>query len=170
MLRYVWLLLCLIACGGSAMPALVPDDFSVVYDWREGSLPPPYHNEYTITIQHDGQSTITYWPDYPSDITPKWSETWMLTEDQLQTLYTQLVQQQFFATTWSEDADPPVGGSIERLSVQAAGKTYTAPFNVRATQQAALEPLYALINNAVPEKIWQQLEQQRQTYIDQFEE
>ena len=41
-----------------------PADFNVIYEWQEGSLPPPYHYEYTITIKADGQGQIVMIPDY----------------------------------------------------------------------------------------------------------
>src|SRR5690554_3169233 len=52
----------------------VPADFQIEYEWHEGSLPPPYHYEYTIRIGPGAQGEIVFLPDYPSDDTPVWTE------------------------------------------------------------------------------------------------
>ena len=57
-----------------------PDDFGVEYEWREGSLPPPYHYEYTVIIKPSSQSEIVLTPDYPSITVPKWTEFFKVEE------------------------------------------------------------------------------------------
>ncbi|HUT36408.1 MAG TPA: hypothetical protein VNE39_23175 [Planctomycetota bacterium] len=51
-----------------------PADFGFRYDWREGSLPPPYHYEYTISVSPEGEGTIVFRPDYPEHDVPAWEE------------------------------------------------------------------------------------------------
>src|SRR4051812_20811553 len=39
-------------------PAQRPADFSLTYDWRAGSMPPPFHYEYTVSISPDGEGKV----------------------------------------------------------------------------------------------------------------
>src|SRR5581483_4503008 len=72
-----------------------PDDFALEYRWREASLPPPYHYEYTITIKPTGHGEIVMIPDYPNVMVPhypvqtipRWTETFALQSKQLDQLY-----------------------------------------------------------------------------------
>ena len=43
----------------------VPADFHLVYNWAEGSLPPPYHYAYVIEVEADGAGVIRMTADYP---------------------------------------------------------------------------------------------------------
>src|SRR5262245_35527834 len=48
----------LAGCGPSSLPDTRPEDFQVTCEWSEGSLPPPFHYEYTITITSIGAGTV----------------------------------------------------------------------------------------------------------------
>ncbi|HMP41352.1 MAG TPA: hypothetical protein PKA05_13295, partial [Roseiflexaceae bacterium] len=78
-----------------ADPALAqrPADFALVYQWREGSLPPPYHYEYDIELQPSGLGEIRMRPDYPADGVPLWIESFSLSDSQLDSLYQVFVTQ-----------------------------------------------------------------------------
>lgn len=171
-----WVLLALagssLACaslsGGSSAPETRPADFSVRYDWWEGSLPPPYHYQFSVTIAPDGTGQVTYTPDYPSTDTPTWVETFALDEAQLDALYAQLRDLGVFATTWREAVDIPVGGSSSVLVITVEGASITVPaFPERAVEQAdaAKSAVYA----AVPAEIWDRLSAQRDQYVQEHE-
>src|SRR5690242_15643215 len=68
-------------------PTERPADFTASYHWAEGSLPPPFHYEYTIDVAADGTVTLTYVPDYPNEGVPEWVETVSLDAAQLDALY-----------------------------------------------------------------------------------
>lgn len=47
--------------------SLLPEDFRLVYEWRAGTYPPPYHYEYVIQVGPGDSGEITFWPDYPGE-------------------------------------------------------------------------------------------------------
>ncbi len=168
----VWSLLGLaaatIACaslgGGSKPPTSRPDDFSVTYNWYEGSVPPPYHYEYMITIESDGAGLVTYSPDYPGADVPTWTEPFTLDSSQMDALYTQLRDLDVFNTAWSEADQVPVGGSHSNLTILADGRTVDIPaFPAQAA--ASAESAKGVVIAVVPADIWDRLSAQRDQYV-----
>lgn len=123
-----------IACS-TAHPAIGaqdtrPDDFRVEYEWRAGSLPPPDHYEYTITITPSGQSKMVLTSDYPfldpSAVVPEWAEPFHVEEPNLHDLYRVMVENELFTRSWRKGDTPLVpGGSYQTLVVIARGKHIT---------------------------------------------
>jgi hypothetical protein len=160
------LLLMLTGCSFWGQPMEQrPADFQVVYEWREGSLPPPYHYEYTIRFLPDGAAEMTLTPDYPSEGVPVWTESFTLTPDALDELYAVLVKQKLFTRSWQEEDDPPVGGSVEWITVTANGSQVRLPAFVIPDQQKAVWLIYAAVNELVPAEVRQRLEDLRQEYM-----
>ncbi len=144
-----------------------PDDFSARYDWYEGSLPPPYHYEYSIVIEANGAGTVEMAPDYPSEGVPVWTETFTLEPAALDALYQQLAAQGAFTTQWREEDDPPVGGSHFSTGLTANGETVEIPSFVVANQAAAQGQISEALVGVVPQDIWDRLEAQRQQYVEE---
>ncbi len=142
-----------------------PPDFSLVYEWSEGSLPPPYHYEYSIRIGEDGAGEVRMLPDYEYSNPPEWVEAFHVTPEQLDEFYQSAWSAGLFATRWETEEDPPVGGSSESLLVTAAGKKYQIPWYVPPEQQAAVETIIHAVNDLVPADLWQTLEARRQAYM-----
>ena len=154
--------------GGGAAPVARPDDFSVTYDWYEGSLPPPYHYEYTVSIAADGAGQVVYTPDYPGGETPTWTEDFALDAAQLDALYAQVRDLGVLTTTWSEADDIPVGGSHSTLTIVASGKTIDIPaFPARMAEQA--DSAKSAVYSAVPAEIWDRLAAQRDQYVQEHQ-
>lgn len=146
----------------------VPADLSVTYEFRAGSMPPPYHNEYTVTIGPGTQGKVVYRPDYPSDKTPTWTETFSVTEGQLADLYALLVKKRLLRKSWSTTDNPPVGGSVEWATITANGNTYSIPLALNPSENSPAE-LYDFIRTAlVPQAIWDTLEAKRTEYQDNY--
>src|SRR4030042_2071201 len=99
-----------------------PDDFCVEYEWREGSLPPPYHYEYTVIINPSSRSEIALTPDYPSTTVAKWTEFFKVEEQGLNDLYRVMVENGIFTRKLRQLDAAPVGGSNQTLVVTAQGK------------------------------------------------
>lgn len=160
----------LTGCSSNSAPAERPADFRVAYAWREGSLPPPYHYEYTITIRPDGSGEMVMVPDYPSspDV-PTWTEPFQLDATQHDQLYKQLVDQGLFSTSWAEIDDMAVGGSSDELQITADGSQITIPQEVVDGQKAAKQQIAATVQSAVPQEIREKLEAQRQDYVEEHE-
>jgi hypothetical protein len=152
------------------MPTTRPADFAVRYDWAEGSLPPPYHYEYTIDIAADGAVTLTYVPDYPGDEVPVWTETLTLEAAALDGLYADLAGQGLFTTDWRGEDDTPVGGSSERLTATANGVTIEVPAYPVPEQRAAQAALAEIVRAVIPAATWDSLAAQREEYIAEHSE
>src|SRR5687768_8853812 len=95
-------LLCLLllfsfGCATSTEMKPRPADFRVQYHWSEGSLPPPYHSEYTIRLGPGLQGEIEFQPDYPSGDTPIWIETFEIEDEDLEKLYALMWAKGIFA-------------------------------------------------------------------------
>lgn len=146
-----------------------PTDFSLVYEWQEGSLPPPYHYEYTITIDPTGQGQIVMVPDYSFSNPPTWTETFTITPAALDQLYRLLIDKGLFAQGWQAQQDPPVGGSFDSLHVTAHGRQITVPSFVIQTQANAAEDIATAARALVPQPIWDKLNTQREQYVTEHE-
>jgi hypothetical protein len=164
------LVLLLLATGCAAMNPTPdplnsrPADFKVVYDWQEGSLPPPYHYEYTITIEPGGQGQIVMVPDYAFSNPPTWTETFTVTPAQLDQFYRLLIDKGLFTQRWQAQSDPPVGGSYDSVSITAHGKQISIPSFVIHAQAAAAEDISIALHALVPPDLWGKLDTQRGQY------
>ena len=139
-----------------------PADFAVRYAWREGSLPPPHHYEYTISLAADGRGTIVFYPDYPSEGVEPWEETFRVTDSRLDELHRLMDEAGIFAREWESIEDAPVGGSLEWLEVVADGQVWLVPSTPRDPEP--LQPVYAFVRRLVPAGLWADLERRRRTY------
>jgi hypothetical protein len=152
------------------VPATRPADFTVTYAWREATLAPPYHYEYTIAVAADGTLTMTFIPDYPGPGVPTWTETVRLDAAQMDALYATLTANGLFTTKWQVTDGPPVGGSSYDLTATAAGITVEVPSYVVDDQDAAADALSATLNALIPPAMWDDLNAQRTQYIAEHSE
>jgi hypothetical protein len=148
----------------------VPADFSVTYEWRAGTMPPPYHYEYTVKMGPGNEGSVVYVPDYPSDKVPTWTETFTPTAEQMSELYTLVVDHNLLRNL-REAGDPPVGGSVQWAEITADGKTYVIPRELsNGADREAANALYDFVRDTmVPKAVWDKLEGQRQEYEDNYE-
>ncbi|HYF63691.1 MAG TPA: hypothetical protein VD886_12805 [Herpetosiphonaceae bacterium] len=159
----------LVGCGESdALPEAMPEDFRLVYAWREGSLPPPYHYEYRITVEPDGAGLIEFWPDYPGPDSPRWTETFAVSAQVRRDLYAKMRTAEVWSAAWKEENPPRVGGSTSALEARANGKAVTIPGDLVDAQAQRLAPVYAAIDQLVPRPQWEKLQAQRQQYEDTY--
>jgi hypothetical protein len=146
-----------------------PDDFRIVYEWQEGSLPPPYHYAYTISIEPDGHGQIVMIPDYPSENVPTWTETFQVSQAGLDSLYHVMVGQGLFTQDWRAEDSPPVGGSSQYMVVTAHQKTITLPSYLAPAQDSSAEEMFSAVNAALPQAVWDKLNAQREEYVQEHE-
>jgi len=160
-----------LACATSPSPMSGensrPVDFRVEYQWREGSLPPPYHYEYTVIINPAGQSEITLTPGYPSPAVPEWTKSFKVEEQGLTDLYRVMVENGLFTKKWRQLNPTPVGGSHQTLVVTAQGKRITVEDYLVRDQQASAKAIYSAVQAAVPKDIWERLQARRQQYMQE---
>jgi hypothetical protein len=141
-----------------------PEDFTIRYEWREGSLPPPHHYEYSIILGPDGQGQVVMQPDYPGEGTPTWSEVFLAPPAEMERLFRCLVSQGLFTQRWRQQEDPPVGGSSQSLRATVRGRAAHVPFFVLPAQAAAVEEMCVAVKAIVPQAIWKKLYARREQY------
>jgi hypothetical protein len=157
--------LLLAACAaGDPAAGPPPPDFQLRYDWREGSLPPPYHYEYTITLAADGSGTMTMLPGYPGPGVPTFEERFTLAPEALDRLHDALIAEGLLREGWREQRDPPVGGASWTLEVTHAGRTVVIPAFPVEAQQARAAAIAAAVEAIVPQAARDSLERQRAAY------
>lgn len=157
-------LLLLSSCAGDAAEGPPPADFSLRYDWREGSLPPPYHYEYSITIAADGSGMMTMVPDYPGPGVPVWEELFIVTPDEMDRLHDLMIEQGLLRERWRAQDNPPVGGSYASLKVTRAGRTIEIPAFPPDGQRERAAAIFAAVEAVVPQSIRDDLERRRAEY------
>jgi hypothetical protein len=157
-------LLLLAACGADAAEGPPPADFSLRYDWREGSLPPPYHYEYTITLAADGSGLMALTPDYPGEGVPVWEEPFSVPPDEVDRLHDLMVEQGLLRERWRAEDSPPVGGSYAWLEVARDGRTIQIPPFPVAGQRERAATIFAAVEAAVPQAIRDELQRRRAEY------
>jgi len=156
-------LLLLAACGSGAVSG-PPTDFSLRYAWREGSLPPPYHYEYNITLAADGSGAMQLVPDYPGPGVPVWEAPFTLSAAEVEQLHARLIAQDLVREGWQALDTPPVGGSSATLEVRHDGRTITIPAFPLERQQRRAAASFAAVEAIVPQTIRDDLEQRRAAY------
>lgn len=167
LLVITWMLTALLplaACGADAASGPPPGDFGLRYDWREGSLPPPYHYEYTITLAADGSGLMTMVPDYPGPAVPVWEQPFSIPLEEVDRLHDLMIAQGLLQERWRERDDPPVGGSYAHLSVTRAGSTIEIPAFPAEGQAARAGAIFAAVEAIVPQAIRDDLERRRAEY------
>jgi hypothetical protein len=147
-----------------------PADFNLIYEWHEGSLPPPYHYEYAITIKPDGQGQIVMVPDYDFSNPPTWTETFTLTPAALDQFYRLLIDKGLFTQHWQAQDQPPVGGGSDSVQVTAHGQQIEIPSFVIAAQAAAAEDIATAVRALAPQDLWDKLSTQREQYVREHEQ
>lgn len=156
-------LLLLAACADAAAGP-PPADFGLRYDWREGTLPPPYHYEYSISLGADGSGLMTMVPDYPGPGVPVWEEPFSLPAAEVDKLHDLMLARGLLRERWAERQDPPVGGSYASLTVTRAGATIAIPAFPAAGQAEQAAAIMAAVEAIVPQPIRADLERRRAEY------
>jgi len=164
----VLLLLTLIGCGMSSMPAQRPDDFAVAYDWREGSLPPPYYYEYTITLTAKGNCEVIMVPGrYGAAEAPQWRELFQVPDADRDRLYQQFLELGLWTQSWREPNERNVGGSTFWMTVVANGRQVKLPAQVVDSQEESAEQISAAVHAIIPPEIWNKLQDQLKQYQEE---
>jgi hypothetical protein len=158
---------CSTSDSGPSAPGARPGDFKVDYEWREGSLPPPYHYEYALSITPEGKGEIVLTPDYPRAGVPKWTEEFQVKAERLDDLYKVLAEHGLFTQTWRKLDAPPVGGSSQTLIVTAGGKQFTVEDYLVADQKAAAQAIYDAVTGLAPQEARDRLDAKREQYMQE---
>ena len=168
MKRSIWVVIIALLSGCSmstttTLPATRPADFAFTYNWIAGSMPPPYHYEYTLKLS-DGVVAISYLPSYPGGDVPTWTETVTPDPAAVEAVYQQVVQRNVLTRTWKAEARPRVGGTQQNLQVTAAGRSARVPNGIADNDADAIEPVYLAIQALVPQTTWDELDERQRAY------
>jgi hypothetical protein len=138
-------------------PADSPPDFALRYEWREGSVPPPYHYEYAIRLGPGAKGEVLFYPGYPQHNPPVWREDFAVSAEALAAVYQLIGRQGVFRRAWRQPERYTVGGSHSWLQVTVHGQTVTVPAVLAPEQAEAIAPVYEAIRALVGEELWRSL-------------
>jgi hypothetical protein len=145
-----------------------PADFSVQYEWREGSSPSPSCYAYTIRIGPGTQGEV-FSPDHSSNNPSVWTETFSVEDGDLEKLYALMSEKGMFTKSWQQEDISPAGGSVEWLEVTAHEEHFLVPRHVAGEKEAeAIKEVYAAINSLVPGTVWAKLYSQCEQHEQGF--
>lgn len=145
------------------MPADMPDDFHVRYDYFGQAVSPKYHYDYFILLDRVSQDTISFHPDYMESNPPIWIETFDAADEALEDLWDLMVDEDLFRDSWARTPDTLFGAWTRILQVTAADEHYTVPKWVQDTTSA--NAVYRRIDSLVPAAVWDSLWVWRERYI-----
>ncbi len=138
-------------------------EFSIQYKWAEASVPPPFHYEYIIEADLKS-GKITFFPDYAQHYPPVWVERFNFTLEKWVRLYEVIDIAQFFRPRWSVPTMPHVGGATRHLQVSRQGQIFRLPFELDDRDRLTLEPVFAAIQDLVPQAVWNKLLARKDAY------
>jgi hypothetical protein len=155
-------LILLSGCGGSAENVAVPPaDFAITVDHADGSVPPPEHAEWTLTVDDALQGTLDYTAGYPGRGAPTYKAQFDVESTKMSDLYDGLADNDLLRDQ-VRSGEAPIGGPSETATITAAGETYEVP--AQTTGGAPLQPVAGLIHRLVPRLIWQDFERRAETH------
>jgi hypothetical protein len=139
-------------------PNKKPDDFSIEYEWRRASVPPPGHYEYRINIKPSGQGEIILTPGYAWQKVPEVSESFQVPADQLNKVYLLMIRMGLLTTKWTERPGPTImGADSSELVVIAQGRRITVGGDLLPEQLVQATTMYEAVDALVPKDVKERL-------------
>ncbi|MBM4157933.1 MAG: hypothetical protein FJ216_04030 [Ignavibacteria bacterium] len=146
---------------------------SLEYSYYAGSVPPPYHYEYTVTLERELKGTIKYVLGYSEKDVPVYKFNFEFSEEQLNKLNEALESSKVFSEKIAQLPNDkiPIGGSTEHLKIYISsddeeGKIIAIPSFPQEEYKEGIKNLYDVIKKIVPEDIRKDLEQKKEDYIN----
>ena len=160
--------LALVAC--SQLPVEIPQDFSLLFEWDTGTLPPQYTYSYTIMLEN-GKGRLEYQYGYDDDSSKQWSFDFTVSKKQMSDLYEYLNRQNMFRSSW-EKGEPMLGGSGSALLLKANGEEYIIPSIsiLTSSEYTRVDAAFEAIRALVPSSIWDELNAHQREYEANYEE
>lgn len=142
--------------------------FEIVYHWTEGSVPPPYHYEYSIKIQEDRTGIVSYRPDYDLKDVPVWNRYFIIPQELFSQLYDLIESDGFYKHEWKQAIEIIVGGSQEWCDGIIENHEFHIPTGLAREDSDKTGPLYLLLRQLGPDEMWDDLQQMRKEYKNRF--
>lgn len=150
--------------GGSDPSDSRPDDFAFTFVHSDGSVPPPFHAEWTVRLEADGSGSAAFTPDYSGDGVPTYKARFEVSDADADAIYTDMRDAGLLEEITPTE-DPPIGGSVETATIYADGETFDVP----AFDESGGAPLAAVsdaVKGLVPAADWQSFERRRDAYAE----
>lgn len=141
----------------------------VVYYYNVGSLPPPYHYEYTITINSDGTSELVYMMGYTRTFDNTLEYSLDVRNTAFKNLKKEIKESKLLnkRVGYMPSEKIPVGGSSEHLVIYDGEDTLTyVPSYPEMKYETVLEELYSKIRKCIPDDVWNEVKAKREERMD----
>ena len=143
----------------------------IEYYFNIGSLPPPYHYEYTITITRDGTASLEYMMGYSrtSDNTLEYKLD--IRNTPLKNLNKEIKESGILSKKigYFPTGEIPVGGSSEHLTIFDGNDTITyVPSYPDKAYDDLLEGIYKKIKKCIPDDVWNEVESKRDERMNKY--
>ncbi len=153
--------------GGSSddPPESRPDDFAFTVVHSDGSVAPPYHAEWSVEVDAEGNGLATYTPDYSGEDVPTYKAKFEVSDEDMDRIYAEMRDAGLLEEIEPAD-DPPIGGSTETARIYADGETFDVP----AFDSSGGETLGSVadsVRGLVPGEDWKSFERKRAAYVQQ---
>jgi hypothetical protein len=138
------------------------DDLTIIYDYSNGALPPPYHYEYTIQLGSGVCGRVRYQSGYSDGQTPILEETFPVERYDLDLVYKMMLENDVFRNRWQME-ESRVGGSTSSMEVRMNDKVYSIPADAELTDRDlnSLDEIFQAIKMLVPAEFWNRCEDQQ---------
>ncbi len=144
-----------------------PHDFTVVYEWSTGSLPPPHYYKIIITLSATGGGKIIMIADYQSNV-PNYEKSFAVDTLELEDLYQKLVSSSIFKKTPPRRSTPIVGGELESIDILANGVHYIVPETIAPESKKSFTGIFTIIRKLVPSESWEDIKKFREKQFQQY--
>lgn len=142
------------------------------YYFSNGSLPPPYHYSFEITVNTGATGVIVYYPGYAKDST--WVYNFEISESGIKKIDEAIIRSNVLNDKIPElpNEKIPDGGSSQNLTItlpqdpnldQVPTRIIT-PYYPEESYKEMLEGIYSVIKEAVPKNIWDEINTKKEEY------
>lgn len=149
-------------CGSGGAPSERPQAFSLMFSHYDGSVPPPYHAEWMVTVAPDRRARVIYIPDYEGTGVPSYRSSFRADPHELDALYRRLREKGLLSGDLEEAAASP-GGSYDTATIDVDGERYAIPAFVDGSRPV-LEAFEEQVSGLVPTRTWDSFLQRRRRY------
>jgi hypothetical protein len=155
------------ACSGRANTR--PEDFSLSLYWNTGALPPQYRYSYSINLQSTGQGIFEYQAGYEKDEEHYWQADFSLSDNQMDTLYRYLLDNDLLRSDW-QTGRPLMGGKGTGIDISANGENFSIPSvsELEQKERDVVQETIEAINELVPQEIWNEMDARQDAYENNY--
>ncbi|MCE1166000.1 MAG: hypothetical protein LWX07_11435 [Bacteroidetes bacterium] len=136
---------------------------SLTYEFSAGPLPPPYHYQYSISINHDGSANMMYKLGY-DDKDPAYNYSFTVDPEAMRELDNKIKESQLLDAKLEAmpENEHPVGGPLNRVVIYRVNsdpnldqppQVFEAPYFPKREYMKGLVGLYDYIDGLVPDDV-----------------